>query len=231
MPELLILISAIACVGSAVVIYYNRSNAAATGIAVLSFIAFLYGIGQFVERDNIEARSLGFADASDRRAARDAGVDNGERWKRFKVEVEARDKTKKPEASVVARRPVEVIPDDPAKQLQRPPPTQLDALGAPPPAVVGSKPPTVIISNFATYMTSANYLELSGKVVNNNEFPIKNIVVTCGDKSFATADVSAMLDKTVPAKSDLYITKVRMGPVRPHLPPNTCVIAKFDRAN
>ena len=179
MPELIILIAAIACVGAIVVVYYNRSSAAATGVAVISFIAFLYGIAQFIERDNVEARSLGFADAADRRAARDAGVDNGERWKRYKAEAEARDKSKKPEAPVVARRQPEIVPGDPAKQFQLPPPNDLNALGAPPPADVNSKAPadiipkaaTVIISNFATHMTSANYVELSGRVVNNNEFP------------------------------------------------------------
>ena len=143
----------------------------------------------------------------------------------------ARDKTKKPEQPAGALRRAEVIPNAPATPPQSPQPTDLNALGVPLAADIIPKTATVTISNFATYMTSANYLELSGKVVNNNEFPIKNVVVKCGDVSFASADVSVMLDKIVPAKSDLYITKVRMGPIRPHLPPNVCAIAKFDRAN
>src|ERR1700694_3572111 len=120
MPEFIILISAIVCVGSSIVLYYNRASAAATGVAVISFIVFLYGVGQFVDRDN----------------------------------------PKKAEAPLVAQRPADVIPDEPAKQIQLPPPTQLHAVGAP--------GPTVIISDFATYKTSTNYVELSGKVVNNN---------------------------------------------------------------
>jgi hypothetical protein len=223
MPELIILISAIACVGSAVFVYYNRSSAAATGIAVISFIAFLYGIGQFVERDNIEAKSLGFADAADRRAAKVAGVDDGGRRKRYNGEAEVRDKTKKPEEPVVARRQADVIPDDPAKHIQLPPPTELSALGAP--------APTVFIANFTSQKSATNYLEVSGTVVNTNEFSIKNIVVKCGDKSFAAGDVSALVDKVMPAKSELKVAGVRMGPINPHLPPTTCLIAKFDRAN
>ena len=221
MPEYLILISAVACVGASVVVFYNRSNAAATGIAVLAFIAFLYGIGKYVDRDNAEAMSLGFSDSAERRAAKDIGVDDADKWKRYRVDADARDK-KKSEPLVVVPRPA-AAPDELAKQLPMPAPTQLNALGAAGPAVT--------ILNFATHKTSGNYVELSGKVVNNNEFPITNIVVKCGDISFAAGDVSAVLEKVIPPKSDFYISKVRMGPINPNLPPNICQIAKFDRAN
>ena len=219
MPEIVILVAAIACVGSVVVLYYNRSNAPATGVAVLSFIAFLYGIGQFVERDKNATKSVDVADAVDRVATQNAVSD-------------VRDKPTKPVEPVSARRQPDAVTDEPVKQLPPPPANDLNALGTPPPAVViNSKSPAVTITNFATYQTSPSYVELSGKVVNNNDFPIKNIVVKCGDPTFATADVSAVLDKVMPPKSDLYIQKVRMGPIKPHLPPTTCQIAKYDRAN
>ena len=203
MPELIILISAIACIGSAVVLYFNRSNAPAAGIAVISFIACLYGIGQH--------------------SAQDTGLNNAGWWKPYKVETDALDKTKKMEEPAPARQRAEVIPDEPAKQLPLPPPTQLNA--------VGSLSPTVIISSFTSRITATKYVEVSGRIVNMNEFPIKNVVVKCGDITFASFDVSAMLDKVVPAKSDLYIAGVRMGPNKPALPPSTCSIANFDRAD
>ena len=222
MPEIIILISAVAFVGSAVVLYFHRSNAAAAGIAVIGFIACLYGVGQRIERDNIDGRSLGFGIAADRRAVQDASINDGAMWRQRQVEADARDKAKKV-AEPTVRRQAEVIPDDPAKLLPLSPPTQLNALGA--------SPPTVIISSFTSKMTASKYVEISGKVVNTNEFAIKNVVVKCGDKTFASADVSAKVDKIVPAKSDLYVAGLRMGPINVHLPPTTCLIANFDRAD
>jgi hypothetical protein len=74
-------------------------------------------------------------------------------------------------------------------------------------------------------------VEVSGTVVNANAFAVKNVVVRCGDTSYASGDVSAVVERTVPAKSDLYIADVRMGPINPRLPPTTCLIASFDRAD
>lgn len=213
-PELTILISAIACVGSAIVLYYNRSSAPAAGIAVISFIAFLQGIGQWVDRNKGQASDASLIVATDTRP-----------------QSEARIQPKPAEVQNTALRPAAVIPDQPVKPLQLPPPNDLNALGGQPPADIVPNNASVIVSNVATYMTSSSYMEFSGKVVNNNVFPIKNIVLKCGDISYATADVSVMLDKVVPAKSDLYVTKVRMGPIKPYMPPNTCVVAKFERAN
>ena len=223
MPEIIILISAVACVGSAVVLYFHRSNAAAAGVTIISFIACLYGVGQRMERDNVDGRSLGFGSAADRRAAQDASINDGAMWRQRQAEADARDKAKKVAEPAVIRRQAEVIPDDPAKLLPLSPPTQLNAFG--------SSPPTVIISSFTSKVTANKYVEISGRVVNTNEFAIKNVVVKCGDKTFASADVSAKVDKIVPAKSDLYVAGLRMGPINVHLPPTTCLIAKFDRAD
>jgi hypothetical protein len=222
MPELIILISAVACAGSAVFLYFNRSSAAAAGIAVLSFIACLYGIGQRVERDNIAVTSWGFSNAPDRRA-QDAGIADAEKSKRNQAEADARDKAKKAEPPPPVRRQAEVLPDDLPKNLPLSPPNQLSA--------IGSSSSTVIISNLTSNITSTKYLEISGRVVNTNEFPIKNIVVKCGDISYASGDISTVVDKIVPAKSDIYLAKVRMGPIKPGMPPTTCLIAKFDRAD
>ncbi len=223
MPELIILISAVACVGSAVVLYFHRSNAAAAGIAVISFIACLYGVGQLVERDNVEGRSLGFGIVADRRAAQDASINDGAMWRRRQAEADARDITKKPDEPAAVRRQVEVSPDDVARQLPLSLPNQLNALGP--------SGPSVTISNITSRKATSRYVEVSGTVINTNEFAIKNFVVKCGDKSFATGDVSAVVDKVVPAKSGLNIMAVRLGPIRPEMPPTTCLIAKFDRAD
>jgi hypothetical protein len=223
MLELIILISAVACAGSAVFLYFNRSSAAAAGIAVLSFIACLYGVGQRVERDNVTVTSWGTGNSPDRRAVQDASIRDGEKLTRNQAEAEARDKTKKVETSPTGRRQVDVTPDDSPKNLPLSPPNQLSAL-APSTA-------TVIISNFTSSMTSTKYLEISGRVVNTNEFPIKNIVLKCGDISYASGDVSTVVDKIVPAKSEILIANVRLGPIKPGMPPTTCLIAKFDRAN
>ena len=230
MPELIILISAVACIGSVVVLYFNGSNAATTGIAVISFIGFLYGIGQRVERDNVEARSLGIGDAAERRVAQNTGVNDGGWWKPSGIETAAPDKAKKVEAPAQTPAPVqrrvEVVPENPARQLPLSPPNQLNALGPGSPASL-----PVVISNYTAKITGTRFVEVSGKVTNLNGFPIKNIVVKCGDKTYASADVSATVEKIVPANSDAVISGVRMGPIRPHLPPTTCLIAKFDRAD
>ncbi len=228
MPEIIILVSAVACAGSAVFLYFNRSSAPAAGVAVLSFIACLYGVGQRVERDNVTLTSWGSSTTPERRAVQDTSINDSERWKRNQAETDARDKAKKAETPVApppsrVRRQAEAVPDDSPKNLPLSPPNQLSALGP--------SSSTVVISNFTSHMTSNKYLEVSGRVVNTNEFPIKNIVLKCGDISYASGDVSAVVDKIVPAKSEIQLAKVRMGPVKPGMPPTTCLVAKFDRAD
>jgi hypothetical protein len=223
MPELTILISAVACAGSAVFLYFNRSSAAAAGIAVLSFIACLYGVGQLVQRDNVAVTSWGSSTAPDWRPAQDTSINDSERRKQIQAEADARDKARKVEAPPPVRRQPEVARDNSPKNLPLSPPNQLSAI-APSSA-------TVIISNFTSNMTSTKYLEISGRVVNTNEFPIKNIVLKCGDISYASSDVSTVIDKVVPAKSEIYLAKVRMGPIKSGMPPTTCLVAMFDRAD
>jgi len=222
MHEIIILVSAVACAGSAVFLYFNRSSAAAAGITVLSFIACLYGIGQRIERDNVAVTPWGVASSPNQRPMQDASVSEAEKPKRNQAEADTRDKVKKV-VTPPARRQAEANPDDLPKNLPLSAPTQLSALGP--------STSTVVISNFTSHMTSTKYLEISGQVVNTNEFPIKNIVVKCGDISYASGDVSAVVDKVVPAKSNISIAKVRMGPVKPGMPPTTCLVAKFDRAD
>lgn len=225
MPEVIILISAVACAGSAVFLYFNRSSAAAAGIAVLSFVACLYGVGQLVKRDNVAVSSWGSNSASDWRPSLPTSLSDGEKRKQIQIETDSRNKANTIEAPAPApvRRQAEVSPNDSPKNLPLSPPNQLSA--------IGPSAASVIISNFSSHLTSNKFLEVSGRVVNTNDFPIKNIVLKCGDISYASGDVSAVVEKTVPAKSDLYVAKVRMGPIKPGMPPTTCLVAKFDRAD
>jgi hypothetical protein len=219
MPEYIILISAIACVGSGVGFYFNRNNAAALGIAIFGFIGFLYGIGQYIERDNAEARALGFADAAEKRLALDAGIKDAVRWKQFK-------------SGANARAPVKVPGDVATLPLpQKSEAEKLDSLAPAQPGAQEMPLGTVTISNFTSRKLAGKFVELSGTVSNRNQYAIRNIVIRCGDKSFAAGDVTAMIEKTIPARSDLQIAGLKMGPIRPELPPTTCLIAKFDRAD
>ena len=222
MPELTILISAVACAGAAVFLYFNRSSAPAAGIAVISFIACLYGVGQFVQRDNVAVTSWGVGNAPNWRPAQDTSVSESEKRKR-QAEADARDKAKTAEVPAAVRRQPEAALDDSPRNLPLSPPNQLSA--------IAPSSSTVIISNLTSNITSTKYLEISGRIVNTNEFPIKNIVVKCGDISYASGDVSTVVDKVVPARSEIYLAKVRMGPIKPGIPPTTCLIAKFDRAD
>jgi hypothetical protein len=70
MPEYIILTSAVVCVASVVALYFNRDNVAVTAVAIISFIALLYGIGQRVERDKVEVKSQRVVDAADRETPR-----------------------------------------------------------------------------------------------------------------------------------------------------------------
>src|SRR5262245_58690808 len=74
MPEYVILLSAIACAGAGVALYYNRNSVPALAVVIIGAVVFLYGVGQYFDRDNTDARALGFSDATDRRAAQDAGI-------------------------------------------------------------------------------------------------------------------------------------------------------------
>jgi hypothetical protein len=227
MPEYIILISAIICVGSAVGYYFNRAHAAPLAAAIISFIGLLYGIAQYIERDNTEARTLGFADAADRRSARDAGFDDGEKWKRAKAFPEVRVGAQKPEEA----RAVEVKAAPPQTKTEA---DQLDSYGPVQPAGQGAQDVqlgVVSISNLTSRKGANKFVEVSGTVSNRNPFAIKNVVIRCGDKSYASGDVTAVVDNVIPAKSDLKISGLWMGPILPHLPPTACVVAKFDKAD
>src|SRR5262249_1972233 len=108
---------------------------------------------------------------------------------------------------------------------------RLDGLGVSGPSVPGVVPPTLTITNISAQKTAARYVEVWGTVTNRNEFAIKNIIVKCGDISYVSGDVVATVEKTVPARSNLQVAGLRMGPINPILPPTTCVIAKFERAD
>lgn len=235
MPEYVILISAVACAGAGVALYYNHGNVPALAVVIVGAIALLYGVGQYVERDNSEARELGFIDAADRRAAQDAGINDSALWKR--------QNTPPAQPAQPARQAPPVPPANPAANTKKsedtgaaqpPPPmekTNSEPLPPRQPITPGEPSAKVTIANFTSRKTAPRYLEVSGTVVNKNEFAIKNILVTCGDKSFATGDVSVVVDKVVPARSDLSVAGLRLGPIRPELPPTTCVVAKYERAN
>jgi hypothetical protein len=215
MPELVILISAIVCIAAAGILYFHHSNAVAAGVAVISFVFCLYGIGQRVSQDTGPNVSGWWKPNND-----------GGWWNPSQVEADAGGKTnetKTAEAPVVVRRQAEAAPDELAKQPPLSPPTQLNALAP--------SSPSVTVSGYTSRISADRYVEVSARLVNLNEFPVKNIVLKCGDKTFASFDVSATVDKIVPAKSELYVANVRMGPSKPPLPPATCSVAKFDRAD
>src|SRR5262249_18305717 len=116
----------------------------------------------------------------------------------------------------------------PVVQPESPKPDQLAARQSIAP---GESAVKVTIANFTSRKMPNRYVEVSGTLINKNEFAIKNIVVTCGDKSYASADVSVTVDKIVPPRSDLQVAGLRFGPIRPELPPTTCVVARYERAN
>lgn len=209
MPELIILISAVVCAAAAIVLYYNRSSAIAAGATVLGFVAFLYGIGQHIERDNPQTKVPSFGDLANQRAAT------------------------KPSPALEEKRQ----PPQPPAQVGREG-EKLDAIGtsARPAAAPEATPPTppsagVVISHFTAERIPPRDIAVSATLINNNPFPVKNIVLRCGDRSYATGDVTALIDKVVPPRSNLRVTALRMGPIRPELPPTICLVDKFDRAD
>ena len=225
MPEYIMLVSAILCVAACATLYFKHASVPALAVAIFAGIMLLYGVGQYFERDNAEARALGFADAADRRAAQSAGITTSEQWRRQKGQPPAQTTEVPPPAQTTAAKK----PDDtrlnslaPASKPEEPPVQPLAA--AEPTAKV-----TVV--NFTARKTAPRYVEVSGTLINKNEFPIKNITLTCGDVSYASGDVSIVLDKVVPARGDLPIVGLRLGPIRPELPPTICSVARYERAN
>ncbi len=210
MPELVILISAVVCVAAAIVLYHNRSSAIAAGATVLSFVAFLYGIGQRIERDNPQAKAPSFGDLAHQRAAT------------------------KPSPAAPKEKPK---PQQPPKEA-RGEPEKMDAIGATarqmpepetnPPALPSAG---VVISHFTAQQIPPRHILVSASLVNSNPFPVKNIVLRCGDVSYATGDVTGLVDKVMPPKSNLRVTGLRMGPIRPELPPTICLVERYDRAD
>jgi len=216
MPEIIILVSAIICVGAGVGLYFLRANPAVLGIEIVSFIALLYGIGQYAARNNIETAGSGVAGVAEKRLGANDAARPDDETQRPKTEAAARD-NRAGEARAVPQ---------PLGSADK-----LDAVAAPQANVPETPAGPVTISNFAARKAAPRYVEISGVLSNKNEFAIKNVVVKCGDKSYASGDVSAVLDNVVPAKSDFQISGLRMGPIRPELPPTVCQIVKFDRAN
>jgi hypothetical protein len=225
MPEYVILISAIACAGAGAALYFNRNNVPALAVAILGAIVLLYGIGQYFDRDNSEARALGFTDASDRRAAQVAGVADAEKWKLQKS---------RPAQTAPPVPPTNTTKQD-AVAAASPPSSAEESKAEPLPARQPLTPTEsaakVTIANFTSKRAGNRYVEVSGTVINRNEFAIKNIVVTCGDRSYAAGDVSITLDKVMPPRSDLAVANLRLGPIRPELPPTSCAVARYERAN
>jgi hypothetical protein len=211
MPELIILISAVVCVAAAIVLYYNRTSAIAAGATVLGFVAFLYGIGQRIERDNPEARVPSFGDLANQRTANKPSPPREDKQRQPQEAVESRGEPEKLDAIGTAAR--------------KPPEGQIDSQVSP------SPPGGVVISHFTSEQIPPRDILVSATLVNNNAFPVRNIVLRCGDKSYATGDVTGLVDKVMPPKSNLRVTGLRMGPIRPELPPTICLVEKFDRAD
>ncbi|HWP25059.1 MAG TPA: hypothetical protein VNL39_01805 [Xanthobacteraceae bacterium] len=209
MPELIILISAVVCAAAAIVLYYNRSSAIAAGATVLGFIAFLYGIGQHIERDNPETRVPSFGDLASQRTANKPSPAPEETPKPPQASAEARTEREKLDAIGTSARQTAAI----------------DAIQPAPPSA------GVVISHFIAERIPPRDIVVSATLVNNNPFPVKNIVLRCGDRSYATGDVTGLVDKVVPPRSNLRVTALRMGPIRPELPPTICLVDKFDRAD
>jgi hypothetical protein len=209
MPELIILISAVVCAAAAIVLYYNRSSAIAAGATVLGFVAFLYGIGQHVERDKPQTKIPSFGDLANQRAA-------------TKPSPAPEEKPKPPQPSAEARAEREKLDAIGASARQTP----ASEANSPTPPSAG-----VVISRFTAERIPPRDIVVSATLVNNNPFPVKNIVLRCGDKSYATGDVTAVVDKVMPPRSNLRVSDLRMGPIRPELPPTICLVDKFDRAD
>ena len=226
MPEYIMLVSAVVCAAGCATLYFRRASVPALAVAIFGAIMLLYGVGQYFERDNAEARALGFADAADRRAAQSAGITSSEQWKRRQQAQPAPSASTQPAQPLAAQKPADA-------------PSHLNSLAsgprpeeAPAQPLEASEPTAkVTVANFTARKTAPRYVEVSGTLINRNEFPIKNITLTCGDKSYASGDVSVVLDKVVPARGDLTVTGLRLGPIRPELPPTTCAVARYERAN
>jgi hypothetical protein len=220
MPEYIILVSTVVCAAGCVTLYFKPANVPALAVAIFGGIMLLYGTGQYFERDNAEARALGFADAAERRAAQSAGISDSAQWKRQQQQ------GVRPAQPLAAKNPADG-------------PTHLNSLAAAPrpeeapaqPLAASEPSAKVTIVNFTARKTAPRYVEVSGTVINKNEFAIKNVTLTCGDKSYASGDVSVVLDKVVPARGDLSVAGLRLGPIRPELPPTTCAIARYERAD
>lgn len=205
MPELIILISAVVCAAAAIALYYNRSSAIAAGATVLSFVAFLYGIGQHVERDNAGAKAPSFGAPADQPAASKLAA--------------APEEKQQPTEARAEREKLDAIGTD-----GRPAP--VPEAKAPASAAAG-----LVVSHFTAERVAPRDIAVTATLVNNHPFPVKNIVLRCGDRSYATGDVTALIDKVVPPRSNLRVTGLRMGPIRPELPPTICLVDKFDRAD
>jgi hypothetical protein len=209
MPELIILISAVVCAAAAIALYYNRSSAIAAGATVLGFVAFLYGIGQRIERDNPQGqgKTPGFGDLAHRRDPAVPQPAPGDKPPSTRGETQG-EKERLDAIGVGARPPAapETIPQ--------------------PPAGGG-----ITVSHFAARPIPPRDVMVSATIVNNNPFPVRNIVLRCGDKSYASGDVTVLIDKVMPPRSNLRVTDLRMGPIRPELPPTICLVDKFDRAD
>jgi len=235
MPEYVILLSAIACAAAGMALYFNRENPALLGAVIIGAIGLLYGVGQYVERSKSEPNLTAIGDATDKpvlkEPVKEPVKDAGEKAKPKGNESATRDKPNdKVKEPVVASAP-------PAPPSSPPPPPQPQAeaqreekLASTQPNSPGSWSPSVVITNVVSRKSVPKYVDISGTVTNKNLFAIKNVVVRCGDKTYASGDVSATLDQVVPPRSELKISGLRMGPVRPELPPTECQIAKFDRA-
>jgi hypothetical protein len=207
MPELIILISAVVCAAAAIVLYYNRSSAIAAGATVLGFVAFLYGIGQHIERDSPQSKGPSFGDLANQRATTQPSPPPEEKPTPRPAEVRG-DKEKLDAIGIGARQ---------APMAESNPPAPLSA--------------GVLISHFTTERIPPRDIMVTATLVNNNAFPVKNILLRCGDKSYATGDVTAVVDKVMAPRSNLRVTNLRMGPIRPELPPTICLVEKFDRAD
>jgi hypothetical protein len=228
MPEYVILLSAIACAAAGMALYFNRENPALLGAVIISAIALLYGVGQYVERSKSEPNLTAIGDAADKPVLKEAVKEPvsaaREKPKPEGKELAARDKPKEPAVASAPPPPPLAQPQVEAKQEEK--------LASAQPTSPGGWTPSVVISNVTSRKSAAaKYVDVSGTLTNKNLFAVKNVVVRCGDKTYASGDVSAMVEQVVPPRSELKISGLRMGPIRPELPPTECQIAKFERAD
>src|SRR5262249_29434957 len=129
-----------------------------------------------------------------------------------------------------------VAPAQPATQRPKSEAEQLDSYAPTPTGIQDPQFGAVTIKNSPLADSSSRkgqqkFVEVSGTLLNRNSFAIKNVLIRCGDISYASGDVTAVVEKVVPARSELQVSRLHMGPIVPHLPPTTCRVAHFDRAD